>query len=98
MEAKEEWINKAMESLDGANRAESDQYLFDKALQRIQNDIPTIISIRSRRIWRLAALILVLISFNVFTLLYFARASGNSQNNVNSVANEYFSYIDSINL
>lgn len=98
METKENWINKTLESLDDVNRAESDPLLFDKAMQRIQHATPTIISIRLRMIWRIAALILVLISFNVFTLVYFAKASGNSQINVKSVANEYFSYIDSINL
>lgn len=98
METKENWINKTLESLDDVSRAESDPLLFDKALQLIQRDKPVIISIRSRMMWRVAALILLLISFNVFTLVYFAKTSGNSQINVKSVANEYFSYIDSINL
>jgi hypothetical protein len=98
METKENWINKTLESLDDINRAESDPLLFDKVLQRIQHDRPIIISVRSRMIWRVAALILVLISFNVFTMIYFAKVSGIGQNNVKSVANEYFSYIDSINL
>jgi hypothetical protein len=98
METKENWINKTLESLNGVNRAESDPLLFEKALQRIQHGNPTIISIRSSMIWRVAALILVLISFNVFTMVYFTKASGISQNNVKSVAYEYFYYIDSINL
>jgi hypothetical protein len=98
METKENWINNTLESLDGVNRAESDPLLFDKALQRIQRGTPTIISIRSRMFWRVAALILVLISFNVITMVYFAKTSGNNRINVKSVANEYFSYIDSINL
>ena len=98
METKEEWINKIMESLDGTKRAESDPLLFDKVLQRIQHDNPTIISIRSRMVLRVAAVILVLVSFNVFTLVYFTKTSGNGENTAKSVANEYFSYIDSINL
>jgi hypothetical protein len=97
METKENWINKTMESLDGVNRAESDPLLFDKALQRIQHGNPTVVSIRSGLVWRIAALILILISFNVFTLVY-SKTSGNSHNTAKSVANEYFSYIDSINL
>jgi hypothetical protein len=98
METKENWINKTLESLDDVNRAESDPLLFNKALQRIQYGKPTIISIRSSMIWRVAALILVLISFNVITMVYFTKTPGDSQINVKSVANEYFSYIDSINL
>ena len=98
METKENRINKTLESLDGANRAESDPLLFEKALQRIQHNNPTILSIRSRMIWRAAALILVLISLNVFTMVYFAKTPDKNQNTAKSVANEYFSYIDSINL
>jgi hypothetical protein len=98
METKEEWINKAMESLDGINRAESDPVIFEKVLHRVQHQNPAVISMYSRKIWKAAALILLLISFNVFTLVYFGKTSGNSQNTAKSVANEYFSYIDSINL
>ena len=98
METKENWINKTLESLDDANRAGSDPLLFDKVMQRMQHDSPAVISIRSRMIWRAAALILILISLNVFTMVYFAKTPDNSQNTAKSVANEYFSYIDSINL
>ena len=98
METKEDWINKTMKTLDDTNRAESDPLLFNKILHRIQNDNPTVVSFHSRIVWRIAALILVLISFNIFTLVYFSKTAGNNQNNAKSVANEYFSYIDSINL
>jgi hypothetical protein len=97
METKEDWINKTMGTLDGISRAKSDPLLFDKVLQRIQHDNLPVISIRSLLVWKIAALILILISFNVFTLVY-SKTSGNSQNTAKSVANEYFSYIDSINL
>ena len=98
METKEDWINKTMESLDGANRAECDPLLFDKLLERMHHHKPKVISVYSRLACRVAALILILISFNVFTLVYFFGTSGNRQNTAKSVANEYFSYIDSINL
>ena len=98
METKEEWINKTMESLEGMNRAESDPVLFDKVLQRIQNHQPMVVSIHKQMIWKAAALILILISMNVFTLVYFSKSPDKDQNAVRTVANEYFSYIDSINL
>ena len=98
METKEDWINKTMESLDGTSRAEPDPLFFDKLLQRLQHHDPIVISNYSRMIWRAAALILILISFNVITLVCFSKRSDNAQNTVKSVANEYFSYIDSINL
>ena len=98
METKEEWINKTMESLEGMNRAESDPLLFDKVLQRIQNHQPKVFSIHKQMIWKAAALILILISMNVFTLIFFSRSGHHIENNVKSVADEYFYYIDSINL
>ena len=98
METKVEWISKTMESLEGMNRAESDPLLFDKVLQRIQNHQPMVVSIHKQVIWKAAAFFLILISFNVFTLVFFSSSSDNSINTVKSVANEYFSYIDSINL
>jgi hypothetical protein len=98
METKEEWINKTMESLEGMHRAESDPLLFDKAFQRIRNRQPKVVSLHKPMIWRVAALILLLVSFNIITLVYFSRSSGEAESPVKSVANEYFSYIDSINL
>jgi hypothetical protein len=98
MESKTDWINKTMETLDNTDRAECDPLLLDKVLHRIHHDRPILITVRSQMVWRIAALILVLISFNVFTLVYFSKTSGNSQNTAKSVANEYFSYLGSINL
>jgi hypothetical protein len=98
MESKTDWINKTMETLDNTDRAECDPLLFDNVLQRIKLTNPGVVTIRSQTVWRIAALILVLISFNVFTLVYFSKTSGNSQSTAKSVANEYFSYLGSINL
>jgi hypothetical protein len=98
METKEEWIMKTMESLDGINRAECDPGMTEKLLKQTLYQEPFLIPIRPGMVWRAAALILVLISFNIFTLVWAAGKSDHGQYAVKSVANEYFSYIDSINL
>lgn len=97
METNEEKINKTMESLDGMDQAEMDPVIFDRILQRLRDQGPKVISIHKQLIWKAAALILILISINVFTMVFYTR-SGSSGNTVKSVATEYFSYIDSINL
>lgn len=97
MKTKEDWISETMASLDGIQRAESDPMLMDKVLIRM-NEKPGIVSFFTPEILRIAAMILLLISFNVFTFIYFAGKSDMSDSAVKSVATEYFSYIDSFNL
>ena len=98
METKEEWIDKTMESLDGISRAESDTIFYEKLMQRIHQPGPDVFSIRSQVVWRAAALILLLISFNILTFLYFSGKSDTQGSTAKSVAKEYFSYMDSFNL
>jgi hypothetical protein len=97
METKEEWINKTMESLDGIKVAECDPLLFNNLLEHFHPPKSNVFSIQSKMILRLAAMILIIISFNVFTLVWFTRSQNNNQDYVKSVANEYFSYMGSIN-
>jgi hypothetical protein len=98
MKAKEIWIDETMDALDGASRPESDPLIADKVWERIQSDEPVAVSFQPRTGWRIAAIILILISLNVFTMFYFDGKPDDSQKYVKSVAHEYFSYIDTINL
>jgi len=98
MKTKEEWINETMESLEGIQQAEPDPAISDKVLQQIQYQQPVSVSFRAPLFIKAAAIILVLISCNIITLIYFSGASKKTDNNVKSVAVEYFSYFGSINL
>jgi hypothetical protein len=97
MNTKEEWINHTMESLDGAGCAALNPFVREKILQRINTPEPVTDSIKFSIVWKVAAVILLLISLNVFTLVYFSRTSGIGQGTSRSVASEYFSYIDNYN-
>ena len=55
-------------------------------------------TVRVGMVWKIAAVILLLISLNVFTMVYFSKSSSGRANAAKSVASEYFSYVDTINL
>jgi hypothetical protein len=98
MKTKETWIYETMDALDGITRAESDPVLGEKALQRIHQNQLQITRLQRSLIWKIAACIAVLISINIFSLVYLSRSANGEQDKVKSVASEYFSYIDSYNL
>ena len=98
MNTKEEWISETMESLEDIQPAASDPILAEKVMNRILHQKPVVISLHTPMVLRAAALILLLISFNLITFIYFAKETDTSENNVRSIATEYFSYIDSLNL
>ncbi len=112
MKTKEEWVDKVMGSLDGASRAELNPAAKEDLLKRIQNagcrmrDAGYGMQGAGYRIdpvepalaWKIAAVILLLVSLNVFTMVYYHKSSAGSINPAKSVASEYFSYIDHYNL
>ena len=105
MNAKEQWTERVMESLDGAGRASMDQSVKEKILKGMQDagsvsHEPRVVTetITLSRVMKIAAVIMLLISLNVFTMVYFSKSSSGRANAAKSVASEYFSYVDTINL
>ena len=98
MNTKDQWINQTMESLDGAGRAGLSPSIREKIPDRIQAPWAGTDSVAIGLVWKIAAVILLLISLNVFTLTVSHRSSGNTRDSAKSVASEYFSYIDNYNL
>jgi hypothetical protein len=96
MNTKEHWINKTMESLDGAARAVVSPFLEEKIFRTAVNPQPIPDPGKFRQIVKYAAIGLLLVSLNVVTFLHFHKAS-TFENPVKSIASEYFSYIDTYN-
>ena len=94
METKEIWTNKAMQSLDGIGRVGLDTFQQEKILQNIQIPKPLNPTFRYTLVWKFAAIILLLVSLNIISILHFS-GSNTTQNPVKNVASEYFSYINS---
>jgi len=98
MKTKEEWVDKAMGSLDGAGRAELNPAAKEELLKRMRDTGYGIDPVKPSLVWKIAAVILLLISLNVFTFVYYHTSPAVSNSPASSVASEYFSYISHYNL
>jgi hypothetical protein len=98
MNAREQWVDTTMESLDGAGRAALNPFVREKILQKLHEPVREAEALKFSLVWKFAAIILLLISLNVFTMVYFDSSMGSGQSTTRSVASEYFSYIDHYNL
>ena len=97
MKTKEQWIDETMESLDGVTGARADLPLFGKIEQRIDRYPFQSSSNGTRLFLKVAAGLAILVTINVFTALNYSKNSGLSQTTTNPLANEYFTYIETIN-
>jgi hypothetical protein len=97
MNAQEQWISKTLSSLDGAGRAELNPLVREKILEQAMGLRREKRTLTMQTVWKIAAVALVLISLNLFTMVRFHRSVQASQNPVHSMAGEYFSYLSTIN-
>lgn len=96
MNQKENWIQETLNSVDCIKRADANEDLYDKVMQRSQKREAKIMSIKPQLVWRVAASITLLIGLNVFTLLSQHSQKENKNGESNTFATEYFSYINQI--
>ena len=96
MNQREKWIQETLNSVDNIKRAEASEELYDNIMQRLQKRDVKIISLQSKTVWRVAASIAILIGINVITLLSQRSGNENKNNDPNTFAIEYFSYINQI--
>ena len=130
MNAKEQFTDDVMRSLDGAGRATLDRNVREGILIGMQDAgcrmqdagyrmqdtgcrmqdtgcrmqdtgyqmADSGWQIKTSMVWKIAAVILLLVSLNVFTMTYFNKSTTNQAKSTNPVASEYFSYLNTINL
>jgi hypothetical protein len=98
MKTKEEWIGQTMESLDGIGRADYDPSLFERLMEVPASREPVIRRFSPPMLWKAAALILLLITLNILTLFFFNGNEKQETGTADSVASEYFSYINTVKL
>jgi hypothetical protein len=96
MQTKEQWISETMGSLDGLTPAESDPLLFDQISAKISTSAGKTVLPGSRMILRIAAGLVLLITLNILSLIYYTH-SARSASDKNPLVNEYFSYIKTMN-
>lgn len=93
---KDKWIEDAMASINGIERAHTTTTVYESVMQRVQS--AKVITMSPRLTMRAAACILMLISVNVYVCMqYSGHKNGTSYSNINekAVAKEYFSFVES---
>lgn len=95
MNTKEQRIGEIMKSLDGMQRAQGDQHLFEKVTARLDHSEPTAPTLTPQLLLKIAAGLALLISLNVISLHYYTRAT-QAETPANPVSTEYFSYFKNI--
>ncbi len=96
MNSKKQWIRETMESLDGIHRAESDPLVFHKVTDQFRNPLKITPAREHRQLWQIAAGLALLVTLNVFSLVFYTRFTAASQNTEKIIASEYLSYLDTI--
>ena len=96
MKIKEQWISETMESLDGIQPATGDPFIHDKIMRRLANSRDKHITLQPGILWQIAAGLALLITLNICSVVIYSKSTTTDQTQVKTLANEYFSYIDTI--
>jgi hypothetical protein len=87
---KNDWVDKAMHSLDGMQRAEASDALFDRIAHRLSGGaIVSLSTVPKRRIYVAAASVLLLGGLNLYAMLHKYNASDTNTNEVRELAKYY---------
>jgi hypothetical protein len=96
MKTKETWIDETLTALDGMNRATAPHDLLLKIQERAA-PVERKTSVLQRSFyWSVAAGIALLISLNVFGVLYYHQTQKITREVPAAVANDYLSYLSPI--
>ena len=86
-------IEKALQSLNGINRAEASPFLFGKILHKLSTQVPEPIYYSGKMIVQFAMMIAVIISLNLITLKSHKKMKHpviTDESTIIQIANEYF--------
>ena len=86
MSAKDQWIQKTMESLDELPKAEPNPYLYEKITNRLQSRRGAVISVRV--IWKLSVGFAILLLLNVFAISKY-RSQHSTRQDVATSGDQY---------
>ena len=87
---KEQWIDKALNSLDGINPAVAPTDMYGNIMQRLRTERLRIVpdAASPAAIYRAAAAILIIVTMNVFTCVVFGK-NVSHQKQLQSFAKQY---------
>ncbi len=95
MKDRENWISETLGSIDNIRKAEFPSRLKDKILSNNDSN-DRIIYIRPFVKWAAAAIILILLGANFYSIVHFKNSNSISQNQNNVFYQEYFSFLNNL--
>ena len=99
MNPKERWLDQTLNSLEGINRAKSASGLYTKVALETLRPAQKKVPLRTPFYWTVAAGIAVLVTMNIFGVIYYNSPPQNTLPEITtSVASDYLSYLGPINL
>ena len=90
-------VNDTLNSLDGLQRATLDPALEAGILAGMSSAKAKIITLQPTLKWITAACIIILLGFNIVSIIHYKKDSNYSDTNSNPVYTEYFSILNNIN-
>ena len=98
MNTKEKWIEDTLNSLDEIRRAPSTGDLLVKIEAKLAQPDAKTVRIQHSTDWYAAAGLALLITMNIFGILYYHKAQTPGQAAPSALASEYLSYLEPIKL
>ena len=94
MQAKEDWTNEIMDSIENIQGAETPSHLMGKIMLNVSAPKEKIIILRPMVKWVAAASIIFLAGINILSILQYNKSTSSNQMNTNPVYQEYFSNLN----
>lgn len=91
---KEKWVEDTLESLNGSQRAQPPNDLFERAMRRAANTRAQKVQMPAAQVWSAAACALLLIAANLFMCLDFSNFGPKKVNAKEMFIQEYFGATD----
>lgn len=87
---KEKWVEDTLDALNGSQRAQAPDSLFENALRRAVFGNARVVRMPAGQIWSAAACALVLVVANLFMCIDFSQAGKQAANAKEMFVKEYF--------
>ena len=98
MKTKEQWIEETLGSLDGIRRAESPEGFQPIVMAGLKENPSRRILFTTANIWKVAAGLALLISMNIVSIHYCTTTGEVQSKPAETIASDYFTYIETIKL
>ena len=89
MKAKDQWVEKTLESLDNLSQPEANSYLFEKIMNRMQNRKNAGLLLSKKVIWKLSLGFAILLILNIASIKKYHSQQAGNNHGFSTSGNEY---------